>query len=65
MKVLVQTRIATKRLETMGETMQTTTMAYCWLEGSVLMTIVDSGENCGRPFQKVEDNKTPDHGHYS
>ena len=34
-------RIATNRVQIIGATMHTTTMACCWVEGSVLTTIVD------------------------
>lgn len=63
-KVLVQIRIATKRLETIGETMQTTTMVCCWVEGSVLMTIVKGEIICEMLFQKVKNNvENPSLGH--
>lgn len=52
-KVLVQRRIATKKLETAGETMQTTTMACCWVEASVLMVIMEDRTACERLFHKA------------
>lgn len=34
--------MATNKLETTGETMQTTTMVCCWVEGSVSIAMVDN-----------------------
>lgn len=53
-KVLVQRRIATNKLETAGETMQTTTMACCWVEASVLMVIMEDRKDCERLLQKAK-----------
>lgn len=51
MKHLVQRRIATNILEKIGDTMQTTTMVCCWVEGSVLMTILQDKVSCKTVFQ--------------
>ena len=40
-KVLVHRRIATNRVVTIGATIETITMACCWVEGSVSMAILD------------------------
>ena len=47
-KVLVQIRIATETLDTIEETIQTITMVCCWVEVSVLITIVEGGPACAR-----------------
>ena len=47
-------RIATNRVQIIGATMHTTTMACCWVEGSVLTTIVDW---CGVYRERVPKKK--------
>ena len=52
--VLVQRRIVTKKLETTGETMHTTTMACCWVEESVLMVIMEGKTVCEMLLEKTK-----------
>ena len=57
--------MATNRLEMTGETMQTTTMVCCWVEGSVLIVIVEN--NAYKRLLRIVKGKyeyfSPGYGH--